>query len=324
MDYEKTYYDYIAHVKTLNRSKDDGIYYERHHIIPRSLGGLDTEENLVLLTAKEHYYAHYFLWKFNPCRQTAYAFYMMNTMISSTQKRYINARLYEESRKAFNKYNRLPRKHQSKEQIENRIKKIKGKKRTLEQKQKIINGIKKFYDNETEEQKEIRINKVKEGTKKAMWRDDVRQKYLEAINSDEVKEKRKDKLRQYWEKEENHKKFSDACKGRKISEETKKKISKTLKGKKWSDDKKKDYIQKLHNSDFYKKKHQESLDRKEERRLLILNRKKERKNASIKKLLEKEEILNKSNLKWWNNGIKNTRAFDSPGPEWKRGKLCHH
>ena len=34
MDYKKNYYDYMNYVKTLNRNKNDGNYYEKHHIIP--------------------------------------------------------------------------------------------------------------------------------------------------------------------------------------------------------------------------------------------------------------------------------------------------
>ena len=38
-------------------------YCEQHHIVPRSLGGLNTKENLVLLTAREHFVAHLLLVK---------------------------------------------------------------------------------------------------------------------------------------------------------------------------------------------------------------------------------------------------------------------
>lgn len=41
-------------------------YFERHHVVPRCLGGLDTEENLVSLTAAEHYVAHQLLAKLYP------------------------------------------------------------------------------------------------------------------------------------------------------------------------------------------------------------------------------------------------------------------
>ena len=42
------------------------IYTEKHHIIPRSEGGADTDENLVELTAREHFLAHYLLAKAFP------------------------------------------------------------------------------------------------------------------------------------------------------------------------------------------------------------------------------------------------------------------
>ena len=44
-------------IKPLIQSPDY-IYYESHHIQPRSMGGSDDENNLVLLTAQEHYRCH--------------------------------------------------------------------------------------------------------------------------------------------------------------------------------------------------------------------------------------------------------------------------
>lgn len=63
MDYKKIYDDLINNAKSKNRTKlnkndSSFVYYENHHIIPKCLGGLDNECNLVLLTAKEHYIAH--------------------------------------------------------------------------------------------------------------------------------------------------------------------------------------------------------------------------------------------------------------------------
>lgn len=63
MNYKQNYLYYINYVKTLNRTKGEGIYYEEHHIIPKSLGGSDSKSNLVLLTAREHFLAHYLLCK---------------------------------------------------------------------------------------------------------------------------------------------------------------------------------------------------------------------------------------------------------------------
>jgi hypothetical protein len=36
------------------RSDPEYQYYESHHIVPRTIGGADHKENLVLLTVKEH------------------------------------------------------------------------------------------------------------------------------------------------------------------------------------------------------------------------------------------------------------------------------
>ena len=41
-------------------------YTETHHIIPRSLGGQDTKDNLVNLTAREHFVCHWLLTKIYP------------------------------------------------------------------------------------------------------------------------------------------------------------------------------------------------------------------------------------------------------------------
>jgi len=38
-------------------------YSENHHIIPKSLGGLDTDDNIVKLTAREHFICHWLLVK---------------------------------------------------------------------------------------------------------------------------------------------------------------------------------------------------------------------------------------------------------------------
>jgi hypothetical protein len=38
-------------------------YCEKHHILPRSLGGSDDASNLILLTLRQHYLAHWMLWK---------------------------------------------------------------------------------------------------------------------------------------------------------------------------------------------------------------------------------------------------------------------
>lgn len=99
MDYRKNYDDYISYVKTLNRKKSDGNYYEKHHIAPKCLGGLDDEENLVLLTGREHFLAHYLLTKIYPeSDKLLFAFVGMKR-VGKKQKRYVNSVLYENAKK---------------------------------------------------------------------------------------------------------------------------------------------------------------------------------------------------------------------------------
>ena len=55
---------YHAIVQNANlRILPDGTYVESHHIIPRSLGGNNSKENLVKLTAREHFVCHLLLTK---------------------------------------------------------------------------------------------------------------------------------------------------------------------------------------------------------------------------------------------------------------------
>ena len=66
-DYTKEYYDIVEK----NRGKTKGMsirrikaelgYTEKHHIIPRSLGGKDLKENTVYLSALDHYRCHQLL-----------------------------------------------------------------------------------------------------------------------------------------------------------------------------------------------------------------------------------------------------------------------
>lgn len=59
--YLHTYFAIIRFRK--NNPIESSVYSEKHHIIPRSLGGSDDESNLVALTAREHYIVHVLLFK---------------------------------------------------------------------------------------------------------------------------------------------------------------------------------------------------------------------------------------------------------------------
>jgi hypothetical protein len=110
MNYERIYNQLIEKRKSSNL---DG-YVEKHHILPRSLGGSDSEDNLVKLTAREHFIAHLLLAKFKPCKQTVYAVWMMQCK-SDNQQRYDikNSRMYAWARSEFKKYLNQNGKHNS-------------------------------------------------------------------------------------------------------------------------------------------------------------------------------------------------------------------
>lgn len=56
--YSNTYFAIVNRSFSENRSRKDSRIYEHHHIIPKSCGGSDEPNNLVLLTPKEHYICH--------------------------------------------------------------------------------------------------------------------------------------------------------------------------------------------------------------------------------------------------------------------------
>ena len=88
----------ISSRKELTRSKKEG-YFEQHHIVPKCFGGTNSPSNLVLLTAREHFLAHWLLWRANKDRKSAAMFNAM-TRTSKNQKRITGARAYEEAKLA--------------------------------------------------------------------------------------------------------------------------------------------------------------------------------------------------------------------------------
>ena len=88
MNYTKHYNRLIERAK--NRRLDE--YKERHHIIPRCIGGGDNKENIVELTPEEHYVAHQLLLKMYPNKPGLIYAAMMMTVKSNNQTR--NNKLY--------------------------------------------------------------------------------------------------------------------------------------------------------------------------------------------------------------------------------------
>lgn len=62
MDYKKHHDLIVERAKTRILTG----YYEKHHIIPRCIGGTDNDDNIVCLTPEEHYLVHQLLTKIYP------------------------------------------------------------------------------------------------------------------------------------------------------------------------------------------------------------------------------------------------------------------
>lgn len=101
MNYRKIYNQIIKNRKF---NEVEG-YTEKHHILPRSLGGTDEKNNLINLTAREHFLCHFLLAKMY--EKETFGWYKMNHAFlmmkceSYNQIRYFNSRLYESLKKNF-------------------------------------------------------------------------------------------------------------------------------------------------------------------------------------------------------------------------------
>lgn len=91
--YSKLYYKIINYYKE-NLSVDD--YSERHHIIPKSIGGSHDKSNIVVLPAKAHFICHHLLTKMTVEQDKIKMFHAFWRMIHSPQhSQPITAKVYQ-------------------------------------------------------------------------------------------------------------------------------------------------------------------------------------------------------------------------------------
>lgn len=153
-------------------------YYEKHHIIPKSLGGNNSKENLVKLTSREHFICHWLLTKMTTGKDkisTAYACKRMMHGIGKNQERYrISSRIYENLKNNLN------------QSLKERV-------FTDQWRKKLSESAKVRVANESEEikqfkrEKMIRLNKARKGIKKP---------YQTGENNPFVREDVKEKIKQ--------------------------------------------------------------------------------------------------------------------------------
>jgi hypothetical protein len=103
MNYKKIY------DKIVERAKNREIvgYFEKHHIIPKCVGGRDIKSNIVNLTAREHFICHWLLHNMFPNNiKLSKAFTMMCIVKGNKQERYTpSSRIIEYAKLELSKNN---------------------------------------------------------------------------------------------------------------------------------------------------------------------------------------------------------------------------
>lgn len=95
MNYQKIYNDLISRAQARESLTE---YKETHHIIPRCMGGSDDKENLVELTGREHFIAHWLLCKMYDTPGLKKAFGLM-CLTGKNRSYKISSQLYELGRR---------------------------------------------------------------------------------------------------------------------------------------------------------------------------------------------------------------------------------
>lgn len=182
-------------------------YFERHHIVPKSMGGSNRKDNIVNLTAREHFVAHLLLYKIHRNRETLMAIRAFKMGANR------HSRDYDWLRREFS------RKH-SEFMIEYNSKygnPFLGKKHTTQTKLKISNStLGRTAHNKGKENSSKSREKISASLKKAWAEDPDRWDFSNRSESHRKKLSASIK--------ENYEKFGSKHSGMKRSEETKFKI----------------------------------------------------------------------------------------------------
>lgn len=187
--------------------------FDRHHIVPRSLGGLDAKDNIAKLSVREHIFAHVLLAKIHPdnFKLVSCAFRMMHGSRSSKSASWLREKFIE----GISGDNNPLRNPETAAKVSS---KLKGVPRSEETKRRVSDGLKKHFAIHdrpayvhTEETKEkIRLAKVGK-TNESMKGNKL---WLGRKHSEETKAK-----------------IRTARLGAKMSEESKEKLSSSKRGK---------------------------------------------------------------------------------------------
>lgn len=161
MNYRHIYMLIIERAKSEEKSglrkRRNGEYYEAHHILPKSLFPLwaKKKSNLVLLTAREHFFCHQLLCKIYPCKEMQMAIVAFYTRPNADYK--IASREYEKLKKLNAELSR------------NRMLGVKKKPESVEKSANTRRGVKRI-----EEAKKLMSDKQKELWESGFYNNKIR------------------------------------------------------------------------------------------------------------------------------------------------------
>jgi hypothetical protein len=219
VNYSKIYSDLIESAKLRPNLPLLNDYMEKHHIIPRSMGGSNSKDNIVSLTAREHFVAHWLLWRIHRNREMACAFSIMSR---TKNKCYYSSRGYEAARKAIAQV-QTGKKHTQQARLKISLG-LKGRVTSEETKKKLreINLGKKHAPRSQEARKKISEHRkgktLSEETKKKLSQREITPEWRQKMSESAKKRKR------ISYSPEHRQKISEANKKRVFSEETRRKI----------------------------------------------------------------------------------------------------
>jgi hypothetical protein len=167
------WYNQIIDAAIVDEKNRKSGYYEKHHIIPRSVGGSNDQYNIAKLTAREHFICHALLTKFTSGQlkhKMIYAFNMMGAS-NNNQERYMNSRIFESNKKKAAKLTSERNKELYKGEGNPNFGKSSSKR------------VQKFWDSVDEQWRMERNKNVSEGTKLAI-------KNMSNEKKEEIRQKR--------------------------------------------------------------------------------------------------------------------------------------
>ena len=168
MNYQRIYNQIIERAQTRQLKG----YKEKHHIIPKCMGGLNGKENLVELTAREHFLCHRLLCEIYPENEKLkHALFLMSIGKQKTKDKHyiISSRVYERLKQEYSKM-------------------LTGKKHSKKTKQKMSDSSKGVKKSE-EAKKKMSENRKGHSMYTDEWREKIRQGNLGRKVSDETKKK---------------------------------------------------------------------------------------------------------------------------------------